>query len=424
MNNKLILLVILIFAVMLASLVVRDGKLMVLSMPFLAYLITGLIQAPTSIALEVRRSVNKPGVVAQEPVETNLKIRNQGGTLKNLYLSDTHFPSMRIQSGQTYRRTFLSPGETIDLGYGFVAERGLYSWASIQAVASDPFGLFELKQEIPARGELAVRPPSINLGHLSLRPTMTLHSAGPISIRLSGSSTDFLGVREYRSGDSLRHLNWRLAGRHPRELFTNEYEREEIGDFGLILDARRLTDAIAMEEELFESSIRAVLALSELFLKEGNRVSLLIFGENMDSLFPGYGKKQLHRIEWSLARAKLGASLPLGYLEYFPTRLFPSRSIMTILSPLGTYDYDTYVRLRSFGYEILLISPDPVDYVSRTLPLTEINQLAVRAARVERRVQLMQLIKLGVKVIDWQVNQPLQKVLQIAGRYLSDRRST
>jgi hypothetical protein len=88
---------------------------------------------------------------------------------------------------------------------------------------------------------------------------------------------------------------------------------------------------------------------------------------------------------------------------------------------VGAHDLETYARLRGFGYEILLISPDPVNYVRQMLPPTQINGWAVRAARVERLVQLKQLMKLGVKVVDWQVDQPLELIMQKATRSLAHR---
>jgi hypothetical protein len=61
---------------------------------------------------------------------------------------------------------------------------------------------------------------------------------------------------------------------------------------------------------------------------------------------------------------------------------------------------------------VLLISPDLVDFAARGLPQTETNTLASRMARVERVIQLKRLLKLGVKVIDWQVSQPLEPLVR------------
>jgi uncharacterized protein (DUF58 family) len=178
-----------------------------------------------------------------------------------------------------------------------------------------------------------------------------------------------------------------------------------------------------MEEALFESCVSAAASLSETVLKNGNRIALLIFGETTTCLFPGYGKRQLNLVMRDLARATLGRNVSLRYLEYFPARLFPNRSMIVAFSALHSRDSETYARLRAFGYEVLLISPDPVEYLSRTLPPTEINGLAVQAARVERIVQLKQLMTMGVWVINWQVDQPLDTILQGTAGYMADRRN-
>jgi len=423
MNNKALYVLLTICGLILSALVVRNGRLLLLAIPFLVYLLLGIVQAPGEIALFAHRTIDKRSVVAQEQIQTHIVIENRGKTLINLYLDDPSPPSMTVLDGQVQQRLSLTAGEGTELNYIFRAERGLYSWTAIHARAADPFGLFEVEQELPAFGEILVRPLPMQLRHVPLKPRFTLHAPGPISTQLAGSGIGFLGIRDYRPGDSLRRLNWRLAARHPHKLFTNEYEREEITDFGLILDARRLTNTDAMEEALFENSIRVTASLSELFLKEGNRVALLVFGKTMASLFPGYGKKQLNLIMRNLALARLGSSFPFEYLEYFPGRLFPSRSILVVLSAVGSRDLETYARLRAFGYDVLLISPDPVDYVRQMLPPARVNNLAARAARVERLIQLKQLMKLGVKVIDWQVNEPFETVVQKAAGYLAHRRN-
>jgi uncharacterized protein (DUF58 family) len=112
--------------------------------------------------------------------------------------------------------------------------------------------------------------------------------------------------------------------------------------------------------------------------------------------------------------------VPLTYLGYMPARLFPSRATMVVFSPLGSQDMDAYSRLRATGHDVLLVSPDPIGYASGEGP-NRAHELARRAARVERAVQLKQLARLGVKVIDWQTNQPLDLIVCRAARSLSQR---
>jgi len=423
MNNRSLVLVLILSGLIISALIVRNGKILFLAMPFLVYLLIGIIQAPSEIMLVADRIISKSSLVAQELFETHIVIKNQGKTLVNLHLRDTLFPSVTILDGKAISRLSLSTGESTELNYVSKAERGVYSWKSIRVCASDPFGFFELERDIPATGEIQIRPAPIHIHNVPLKPRATLHAAGPISARLAGSGTDFWGIREYRTGDSLRRLNWRLSARHPRKIFTNEYEQEEIADFGLILDARRITADDAMEEALFEHSVSAAASLAENFLKRGNRVALLIFGEAIATLFPGYGKRQLNAVLRNLARARLGENLPLSHLEYFPVRLFPSRSQIVMISTVDSRDMEAYSRLRAFGYDVLLISPDPVDYAALMLPPNEINALAIRAARIERAIQLKRLLKMGVEVIDWQISHPLDAIIQASKRSMSQRKN-
>jgi len=96
-----------------------------------------------------------------------------------------------------------------------------------------------------------------------------------------------------------------LTARHPRQFFTKEFEQEEIAEIGLILDARQSTDLRIGEESLFEHCVGATASLAEMFLHQGHRVSLLVFGEMMLKAFPGYGKTQLQRIMGCLSKAKV-----------------------------------------------------------------------------------------------------------------------
>lgn len=50
-----------------------------------------------------------------------------------------------------------------------------------------------------------------------------------------GFSVDFVSHREYIPGDDLRHLNWKLLGRHDR-LYIKQYDAETNVDLHLVLD--------------------------------------------------------------------------------------------------------------------------------------------------------------------------------------------
>jgi uncharacterized protein (DUF58 family) len=157
------------------------------------------------------------------------------------------------------------------------------------------------------------------------------------------------------------------------------------------------------------------MSLAEMFLHQGHRVSLLVFGKTMLSTFPGYGKMQLHRIMGCLSKAKVEAGTrATANLDFLPIRMFPSHALIIVISSLTAADRSLFLRLRAHGYQSLLISPDPIDFISPILAqdITKGTdalsaQLAIRAARLERRLQLNEIAQLNIPVIDWQVKQPL-----------------
>lgn len=422
MNNRTSIVLVTIYALFITALIVRNGSVLFLIVPFLLYLMIGIFTAPGDIDIVVNRQIDGISFNSRDPICVCFLVKNNGSSLTNLRIEDTLFPSMKILEGQSHQRISLSAGEEVEINYKFNAVRGVYSWKSVRIVASDPFGLFSLERDFPAPGDILVRPEMMKFHNNPFKPLKTFHTSGQILSRRAGAGTDFFGIREYRAGDSLRHINWQKNARRPHQYFTNEYEREEITDFGVILDTRQLTKYFDRESELFERSISAAASLSERILGNGNRVALLTFGETITSVFPGFGKRQLNRVIRCLVETTMSAYIPFRYLKYISTRLFPSRSMIIVFSTLDSQDLDVYARLCAYGYEILVISPDPVEHTMRSLQKTEMNALAFRAAQIERVILLKRLMKMGIKVVDWKGDESLGIIVKKASRYLSSRK--
>jgi uncharacterized protein (DUF58 family) len=412
MSTKSLFILLLIFGLVFAGLLGRSGDLLLLSLPFLAYLAVGVLRSPGQIQLQARRSVAITGSDQVAQISMRISLSNVGETLPALTLSDP-IPAGTLQiAGESGRRVGLPAGGLVELAYTLQTPRGSYTWETVHLQASDPFELVVRELDLPGQAEVCVAPSRMKLRHIPLRPRSTHLSTGSLPARRAGSGTEFWGVREYHPGDPLRRLNARLQARHPGRMYTNEFEREEIVTVGLILDGRLLTDVNNGEDSLFEHSARAAASLAESLLREGNRVGLVVCGERLIRLAPGYGKAQLHHILTALARARTGTEATLEGLKYLPMRLFPSRSQLIMISPLASGDLPAYTRLRAAGYPLLLLSPDPVLYASPLTGTDRASALAARAASLERRLQLSQLARLGVLVVDWPVSQPLSERLR------------
>jgi uncharacterized protein (DUF58 family) len=179
----------------------------------------------------------------------------------------------------------------------------------------------------------------------------------------------------------------------------------------LILDARQRHDVRLAGDALFEHAVRVTASLAEAFLGDGNRVGMLTYGGFLDWTFPGYGRVQRERILRSLARATMGESLIFDRLDYLPTRFFPAKSQLVLISPLCQEDVSVLIRLRARGYQLLVISPNPVAFEAMWLKSHPSVDLGARIARLERVLLLRKLRQAGIQVVDWQVNKPFDQAI-------------
>ena len=183
---------------------------------------------------------------------------------------------------------------------------------------------------------------------------------------------------------------------------------------GIILDVRQRSDVVTPEGSLLEYGIQAAAALASGLLEQGNRVGLLLYGNVLAWTFPGYGKLQRERILRALAQAESGDMPVFEDLDRIPTRLFPTRTLLVLISPLLPRDRDMLIRLRARGYQVLVISPDAVAFERQTLGAARSVALGARAASIQRGVLLSGLRQAGIMVIDWDIEQPFQHVASVA----------
>src|SRR5690606_21378190 len=90
--------------------------------------------------------------------------------------------------------------------------------------------------------------------------------------------------------------------------------------------------------------------------------SLMIYGAAVERVFPGYGKIHRERILKALSRANPGMNYALENLNSLPTRFFPAKSQIVLVSPLTPDDIPIILQMRAHGYAVIVISPDPIAY--------------------------------------------------------------
>jgi uncharacterized protein (DUF58 family) len=418
MRPRALLFCFLLFALMVAGVATRSGPILGLAAGMCVYLMEAIGSAPERVHLRLRRELSADRVSPAKSVEIKMTVSNDGPALAEVDLRDTLPAGLRMTAGTDVLLTTLPAGEQIEWAYTVEGLRGDFFFGEVQAEVTDPTGLFGAEKQIPGGGaRLIVQPRPSRLRHIPIRPPQTRGFAGPIPSRQAGSGVDFFTVRGYEAGDELRHINWKLSARSEQALVTNVFEQERIADVGIILDARLPAYALG-DGHFFEHAVRASADISDIFLSEGNRVGLLIYGSSIDRAFPGYGKVQRERILRLLARATPGFNYALEKMDNLPTRFFPTRSQIVLISPLLPEDEQVLTHLCAHGYRVLLVSPNPIlyevgDQQADSNPGRDWSgQMAFRLATLERKLQINRLRRSGMLVADWDVTQPLDALLQ------------
>jgi uncharacterized protein (DUF58 family) len=390
-----------------------NSTLIALSIPLNIYLVVAVLLAPGKQKLKASRTLSTDRITQGMDVTVHIQVTNENTRIEELHLSELRAFSAQDLEGRISEHTALAPGETVEYEYSLQGWRGEYRFEGLLAQINEPFGLFEIQEQLPAAGKVLVYPEVSNLKAFPIRPPHTKGFSGPIPSRKSGTGMDFFGIRQYQLGDSLRHVNWQKSAQHSVDLFTNEYEQERIADVSLILDARPHCDISFQGRRLFEYSVEATASLAEMFLGEGHCLSLLIYSVGIVRVFPGYGKVQQERVLKALATADTGLNYAMEHLRYLPARFLPPRGQLVYISPVSSGDLERIIRFRTQGYEILVVSPNPLDFERWNEPEQEKPdfQLASRFAQIERDLIFNSLRQAGIQIVNWHIDQPLSTAL-------------
>ena len=411
--SRSLLLSLLTYGLLLAGIVTVHGEFITLALPLVAYLLIGYLQSSEKIQLEAIRHLNIERAAPQQDVDVTVTVTNRGSSLDELLLEDIIPAGLTVRSVQSRHLLRLASGASYTFTYTVSGPRGAYVFEGLEAQVNDHLAVTRSRVRVEAKGRLFILPPLTRVRNIVIRPRRTRVYAGMIPARAGGSGTEFFGVREYQPGDPPHSINWRASARYSDTLYANEYQQERVADVGIVLDGRVKSNEFGHGRSIFEYSVQAAASIADALLSQGNRVGLLLYASFLGWTFPGYGKLQRERILHALANAKTGESQVFSDIGYIPTQLFPPESQIVIVSPLMEDDLRALIRLRAQGYDVLVVSPDPVKFELSYLPASSPDvELAGRVLQMERLVLLQRLQRANIHVIDWDVKEPFDLVVK------------
>lgn len=182
-----------------------------------------------------------------------------------------------------------------------------------------------------------------------------------------GFSVDFASHREYLPGDDLRHLNWKLFGRHDK-LYIKQYDAETNVDLNLVLDVSGSMTANSLERgsSKLRHAALTCAALAHLAARQRDAVGLTLFADRVIEHHRARGTTD-HRlaIMSSLSQQRVHPRADSPRALHEAAELLPRRGLVILVSDLY-YDLDELIgaldHFRHFGHDVLVFQVlDPVE---------------------------------------------------------------
>ena len=269
---------------------------------------------PQEITLE-RAWNNAPSLDSETEIE--LSVEQQGRVVLECLLVDD-LPEAFVVSPATHSvRAF--PRLRAAIRYRVEPrERGDVQAGALYLRYGSPLGLIERWAVAPL--EQAVRVyPALRQGE---DQQMFLARGRQIDLQLRqvrqrGLGRDFESLREYFVGDDLRDVCWTATARRG-QLITRRYQTERNQAVWIVLDAGRLlrgriapdgSDSAAVSHSKLDYACSTAIALAQLALYSGDRVGLLVYGQNVQQrVLPNRGGAHLRQMIEALAQARAESS--------------------------------------------------------------------------------------------------------------------
>ena len=162
--------------------------------------------------------------------------------------------------------------------------RGEYEWGKIQVRQLGKLGLAWRDWQVAAAQKVQVYPDLIGLKELAVR--LSIENSGAMrQARRLGNGTEFAELREYRTGEDIRLIDWKATARRDRPV-VRVLEPEQEQTLFILLDRGRLMTAQVGGLKRFDYGVNATLSLAMAGLRRGDKVGVAVFDRDITTWIP------------------------------------------------------------------------------------------------------------------------------------------
>lgn len=233
----------------------------------------------------------KNGITAERIVPERLSNGDKNGitlNIKNNYAFPVAIEIIDELPFQFQERNFLLSSNLAkdskkQINYSIVPkERGLYQFGFTNIYATTLTKLISKRYKSAKNEEVAVYPSFLNLRkHELLASKTALLPNGIKRTRKIGQSSEFEQIKDYVTGDDLRHVNWKASAKK-QHLMVNHYQEEKAQNVYLLIDKGRTMKMPFDGMSLLDYSINASLMLANISIKRQDKAGLWTFEKKTD----------------------------------------------------------------------------------------------------------------------------------------------
>ncbi len=180
-------------------------------------------------------------------------------------------------------------------------QRGRLEFNHTKLYLPDPLYLLQKCVRVKSSSDsILVLPRRYKLPDLMLEGTARDHIGGLSHSFMSGVSNDFRGLRSYRPGDSLRHIDWSAWARTGKPI-VREYENVFFPRYGLVLD----TNGAYENLENFEEAISIAASFARVVDTQECLLDLIFLNKGPQTLTVGKGVARAENLLEHLATLEI-----------------------------------------------------------------------------------------------------------------------
>ena len=177
--------------------------------------------------------------------------------------------------------------------------RGKFNLERFRLVSGDPAGLFKSIKTFNFPSDVTVFPAVEKITSLQRRAENTIHAANGSPLGASGEGREIFGLRDYRRGDPVHLVHWKVSARQ-RRLTVKEFESQGFRTVTIVLDTDKNFTGNDRYDNNFESLVDLAASIIHYFAEIYSEVSLITVDDRSDSFLHCSGSA------WSIAEESDG----------------------------------------------------------------------------------------------------------------------